>query len=104
MRHDRTAELLYANTEEADRRVGDAVNRVAHARGVAPAQISLAWLLSRPAVASPIVGAGKLAHLEDAIGSLDIQLDAQEIAALEESYVPHAVSFYQEVPGRDQDR
>ena len=53
---------------------------------------------------SPLVGAGKLTHLDDAIGALDVNLDEAECGALEASYVPHAASFYHEVPGRDQDR
>ena len=102
--HDRTAELLYAATEEADRRVVDAVGSVATARGVSRAQVSLAWLLSRPGVTAPIVGAGKIAHLEDAVGALDVQLAIGETVAIEAPYLPHAASFYREVPGSDQDR
>lgn len=104
VRHDRTAEMLYAETEAADRRVVDAVGQVSTARGVSRSQISLAWLLSRPEVTAPLVGAGKLAHLEDAIGSLDVKLDESDLTALEKSYVPHAASFCREVPGTDQDR
>ena len=104
VRHDRTAELLYAETEAADRRVVEAVGEIAQKRDVSRAQVSLAWLLSRPGVTAPIVGAGKLAHLDDALGALDLRLDGAEIAALEAPYVPHAASFYQEVPGPNQDR
>jgi aryl-alcohol dehydrogenase-like predicted oxidoreductase len=104
VRHDRTAEKLYAETEAADRRVVDAVGKVAKTRGLSRSQISLAWLLSRPEVTAPLVGAGKLPHLDDAISALDIELDTAEMAALEKPYVPHAASFYREVPGRDQDR
>ena len=64
---------------------------MATARGVSPAQIALAWLLSKPAVAAPIVGATKLHHLEDAIGALDVQLNAEEIKQLEAPYRPHPV-------------
>ncbi|MGO6853714.1 aldo/keto reductase [Rhizobium beringeri] len=104
VRHDRTAELLYAQTEAADRRVVEAVGEIAQKRDVSRAQVSLAWLLSRPGVTAPIVGAGKLAHLDDALGALELQLDHAEMSALEAPYVPHAASFYQEVPGSDQDR
>jgi aryl-alcohol dehydrogenase-like predicted oxidoreductase len=104
IRHDRTAELLYAATEASDRRVVDAVGVVASSRGVSRAQVSLAWLLSRPEVTAPLVGAGKLDHLDDAIGSLVVELEESELAALEKSYVPHAASFYRELPGPDQDR
>lgn len=104
VRHDRTADMLYAASESADRQVVDAVGRVAADRGVSYAQVALAWLLSRPQVTSPIVGAGKLAHLEDAVSALALTLSSDDCAALEDPYQPHARSFYQEIPGRDQDR
>ncbi|MBV9828406.1 MAG: aldo/keto reductase [Alphaproteobacteria bacterium] len=78
-------------SEEADRKVVDRVAQVAQARGVARAQIALAWLLHKPVITAPIVGATKLQHLDDALASLDVKLSAEEIAALEEPYVPHAV-------------
>ena len=77
--------------QDSDWDVVEAVGAVAKERGVSPAQIALAWLLSRPAVAAPIVGATKLAHLEDAIVSVDVELTAEEIARLEAPYRPHAV-------------
>ena len=77
--------------EEDDFRVVDRVTEVAGKRGVPNAQVALAWLLSRPAVTAPIVGASKMSHLEDAIAALDIKLTAEEIAALEEPYRPHPV-------------
>jgi aryl-alcohol dehydrogenase-like predicted oxidoreductase len=83
---------LYAATEEADKRVVDAVGRVADARGVPRAQIALAWVLQRPVVSSPIVGTTKPHHLEDALAALDITLTADEVAALEEPYVPHTLA------------
>jgi len=104
VRPDRTAEMLYRATAEADARVVAAVGEIAAARGVSRAQVALAWLLARPGVTSPLIGAGKIAHLEDAVGALSLTLDAAEMTALEACYVPHAASFYQEVPGRDQDR
>ena len=82
---------LFAKTEEADRKDVVRVAQVAAARGVPRAQIALAWLLAKPAITAPIVGATKLHHLDDALGSLDVKLSAEEIAALEEPYVPHAV-------------
>jgi len=66
----------------------DAVEKVATARGVPMAQIALAWVLSKPDVTAPIVGATKLKHLDDAIGALDIMLTADEIATLEAPYRP----------------
>jgi len=104
VRHDRTAEMLYLETAEADARVVAAVGEIAAARGVSRAQVALAWLLARPGVTSPLIGAGKIAQLEDAVGALSLTLDAAEMTALEACYVPHAASFYQEVPGREQDR
>jgi aryl-alcohol dehydrogenase-like predicted oxidoreductase len=82
---------LFANTEEADKKVADRVGEVAKARAVSRAQIALAWLLSKPVITAPIVGATKLHHLDDAIAAINVKLSAEEIAALEEPYVPHAV-------------
>lgn len=75
----------------SDQEVIDTVRRVAQERGVSPAQIALAWLLAKPAVAAPIIGATKLHHLDDAIAALDVQLSAEEIQQLEALYHPHAV-------------
>jgi 1-deoxyxylulose-5-phosphate synthase len=102
--HDRTAEMLYGSTEAADRQVVDAVGKIAGEREVSRSQVALSWLLSQPGVTAPLVGAGKIAHLDDAVGALDVHLEPADIAALETPYIPHAASFYQEVPGRDQDR
>jgi aryl-alcohol dehydrogenase-like predicted oxidoreductase len=71
---------------EADKPVVDAVQRIADARGVAMAQIALAWVLSKPAVACPIVGATKPKHLKDAVAALDVKLTEDEMTALEEPY------------------
>jgi len=76
---------------DADFDVVDALVRVADARGEPPARIALAWLLRQPGVVAPIVGATKLAHLEDAVAALDVVLGADEVAALEAAYVPHRV-------------
>jgi 1-deoxyxylulose-5-phosphate synthase len=65
---------------------------VAEARGVAPAQVALAWLLHQPAVTAPIVGATKLEHLEEALAAEQLSLSDEEVARLEEPYVPHPVS------------
>jgi len=61
-------------------------------RELSPAQVALAWLLRNPAVTSPIVGVTKPSHLSDAIAAVDVELDADEIAYLEEPYVPHATA------------
>lgn len=88
---DKFGQTLYRRTAEADRTVVEAVAQVAAARGVPRAQIALAWVLAKPEVSAPIVGASKAAHLEDAIAALDIVLSDAEIAELEAAYVPHAV-------------
>ena len=77
--------------QPGDQEVIETVRRVAGARGVSPAQIALAWLLSKPAVAAPIIGATKLHHLDDALAALDVQLSAEEIKQLESPYRPHPV-------------
>ena len=71
--------------------VADCVAEVAQARGVSGSQIALAWILSKPYVTSPIIGATKLGHLDQAIQALEIKLSEEEIKKLEESYKPHPV-------------
>ncbi|WP_029919463.1 aldo/keto reductase [Nevskia soli] len=92
---DKYGNTLYANTQEADQKVVEAVAAVAKARGVPRAQVAMAWLSSRPAVTSPIVGASKPEHLDDAVASLSLKLEESEIAQLEAAYVPHAVSGHE---------
>jgi aryl-alcohol dehydrogenase-like predicted oxidoreductase len=83
------AKSLYAKTAEADKRVVDRLGELAAARGVPRAQLALAWLLSKPAITTPIVGATKPHHLDDAVAAVSLKLTAEEIAALEEPYTPH---------------
>jgi 1-deoxyxylulose-5-phosphate synthase len=64
---------------------------VALQRGVQPAQVAIAWLLSKPAVTAPIIGATKIEHLETAIAAVELTLSAEEVARLEAPYQPHAV-------------
>jgi aryl-alcohol dehydrogenase-like predicted oxidoreductase len=71
--------------------VVEATKKVAAARNVPPAQVALAWLLSRPAVTAPIIGATKPEHLEDAVRAVDLKLTPEELKALEAPYQPHAV-------------
>jgi aryl-alcohol dehydrogenase-like predicted oxidoreductase len=78
-------------TQEADDRVVECVEQVAKSRGVPAAQVALAWLLAKPGVTAPIVGASKPHHLKDAVAALSVKLTQQEIAQLEEVYVPHPV-------------
>jgi aryl-alcohol dehydrogenase-like predicted oxidoreductase len=89
-RTDSFGDSLY--TPEVDFDVIDRANEVAAARGVPAAQIALAWLLHKPAVTAPIVGATKLEHLEDAIAAEQLSLGEDEIGRLEEPYLPHAIS------------
>ncbi len=84
---DRVAEMY----EDSDFDVVDVVREVAEKRGLPPAQIALAWLLGKPAVAAPIVGATKLGHLEDAIAATDVTLSEEEVARLEAPYRPHPI-------------
>ena len=74
-----------------DAAVVEANRAVAKSRGVSPAETALAWLLSKPGVTAPIIGATKMEHLEAAVKALDLTLGAEEIAALEKPYQPHAV-------------
>ncbi|HSR45912.1 MAG TPA: aldo/keto reductase [Acidimicrobiia bacterium] len=87
---DQVDQIFY--TDSADWDVVEAVRSVAGERGQSPAKIALAWLLANPVVSSPIVGATKLAHLEDAVAALDIDLSNEEMSILEAPYRPHAVS------------
>jgi aryl-alcohol dehydrogenase (NADP+) len=76
---------------DSDFAVLDAVRAVASEKDVSPAQVALAWLLHKPEVTSPIVGATKMKHLEEAIAAVDIELSEEDIARLEEPYVTHPV-------------
>ena len=88
---DQFGRTLYEQSADADRRVVEAVAAVAAGRGVPRAQVALAWVLAKPVVSAPIVGASKAAHLDDAVAALDIVLSDEEIERLEAPYVPHAV-------------
>ena len=82
---------LYARTEDADRRVVEAIAKVASERGVSMSQVALAWHFSKPFVTAPIIGATRPHHLTDAIAAEQLVLTADDIAALEAPYVPHPV-------------
>ena len=88
---DEFGKTLYV-VPDADRLVVDAVASIAAARGVPRAQVALAWMLDKPWVTAPIVGASKAQHLDDAVAALSLSLTPGEVGALEEHYVPHAVS------------
>ncbi|MGA7317052.1 MAG: aldo/keto reductase [Silvibacterium sp.] len=76
---------------DSDFKIVDRVTEIAQKRGVSNAQIALAWMLSKPEVSAPIIGASKMHHLDDALKALDLRLDADEIKALEEPYEPHPI-------------
>ena len=86
---DEYAQKLYYQDSDFD--VVDQVTAVAKRHGVPNAQIALAWLLAQPGVTSPIVGASKMAHLEDALAALELKLETSELQDLEKPYTPHAV-------------
>ena len=92
---DEYGKKLYSGTEEADKLVVDRVGEIARARGIPRAQIALAWLLHKPAVTAPIVGATKLHHLEEAAAALEVKLSDAEIEALEAPYVPHPIAGFE---------
>jgi aryl-alcohol dehydrogenase-like predicted oxidoreductase len=92
---DKFGKTMYATTEEADHKVVDRLEEVAKQRGISMAQLALAWMLAKPYVTSPIIGATKPGHLEDAIAALSVKLAPEEIAELETAYVPHPVLGFQ---------
>jgi 1-deoxyxylulose-5-phosphate synthase len=89
---DEFGKTLYTKTLEADRAVIERVAEVAKKRGVPRAQVALAWVLQKPEVASPIIGASKPQHLDDAVASLSLRLTPEEIVMLEEPYIPHPLA------------
>jgi aryl-alcohol dehydrogenase (NADP+) len=82
------AEMYY---QVADFAVADRVAEIAGQRGVASAQIALAWLLHKPGITAPIIGATKMPQLDEALAALEIRLTEDEIELLEQPYVPHPV-------------
>ncbi|WIM99264.1 aldo/keto reductase [Actinoplanes oblitus] len=86
--------LVARLSQEEDFLVADAVAEVAAARAVPAAQVALAWLLAKPAVTAPIIGASKERHIDDAVAAVDLKLTEDEIARLEAPYRPHAVIGY----------
>jgi aryl-alcohol dehydrogenase-like predicted oxidoreductase len=89
---DTFSKALYERAADADRQVVDAVQKVAAARGIPAAQVALAWLLQKPGVTAPIVGATRPKHLEDAVAACDVSLSEADVKALEAPYVPHTVA------------
>lgn len=88
---DPIAKQKYDAMAEADRRVVERLAEVAGKHGVPRAQIALAWLLHKKPVVAPVIGATKVSHVETAVGAVSIELTPEEIAYLEEPYIPHPV-------------
>ena len=88
---DEFGKTLYAPD---DRHIVEALAHIAEQRGVSRAQIALAWMLSKPVITAPIIGASKLSHLNDAVAALSVKLSDDEIAQLEAPYAPHAVAGF----------
>ncbi|MBL1224075.1 aldo/keto reductase [Enterococcus sp. BWR-S5] len=88
---DSTAKSKYDGTEAQDKIIVQRVAEIAENHGVLRAQVALAWLLQKEAVVAPIIGATKESHLLDALPAIDLTLAADEIAYLEEPYIPHRV-------------
>lgn len=88
---DQIAKYKYDSTAEADKLIVDRLAEIAQKRGVPRAQIALAWLMQKEPVTIPIIGVTKISQLEEAIPSVSIELKPEEIAYLEEPYVPHRI-------------
>jgi len=83
---------LYSKLAEGDREIIDEVGNIASRRNIPRAQVALAWLLRKPLITAPIIGATKPQHLQDAVAALDVKLTDEEVKALEAPYVPHPVT------------
>lgn len=88
---DEYGKTLYSHTEENDAAIAGRVEALADRKGVSRAQIALAWMLSKPAVTAPIIGASREEQLADLVKAVEVTLDAAEIAELEEAYQPHPI-------------
>ncbi|MFC4112901.1 aldo/keto reductase [Nonomuraea zeae] len=87
--------LAESRHDEADFDIVDEVRAIATGHGRSPAQISLAWLLGRPGVTAPVIGATKVHHVDEAVAALDVALTGEEVARLEAPYRPHPVSGHE---------
>ncbi|TFH90270.1 aldo/keto reductase [Vibrio ouci] len=91
-RTDKVLEWLYSSAEQSDEKIISTLNDIANQKNSKPAHIALAWLLSKPAVTSPIVGATSVEQLVDNVRCFDIELAEEEIMALEKFYTPHTAA------------
>jgi 1-deoxyxylulose-5-phosphate synthase len=92
---DFATKLYGKETTDADQRVLERLEQLSRARGIPQAQIALAWLLHKPGLVAPIVGASKPHHLDDAVAAVGVKLNAEEIARLEEPYIPHPIAGHE---------
>jgi aryl-alcohol dehydrogenase-like predicted oxidoreductase len=92
---DQIAKGKYDATADTDRQVVERVAELAERLRVPRVHIALAWLLQKQPVTAPIIGATKISHLEDAVGALSVKLIPEEVAYLEEPYVPHRIVGHQ---------
>ena len=91
---DEFGKTLYRQAVDSDKQIVERVAQLAEKRGVSRAQAALAWMLSKPVITSPIIGASKMHHLDDAVAAVTLKLTSEEIASLEEPYVPHAIAGF----------
>ncbi len=89
--NDVVGQRFFPTSSKSDREVVERVAELAGKHGVPRAQIALAWLLQKEPITSPIIGATKMSHLEDAAASLSVKLTVEEVSFLEEPYTPHQV-------------
>jgi 1-deoxyxylulose-5-phosphate synthase len=94
METDEFGKTLYVAAQDSDRRIIERVGEIAAKRGVPRAQVALAWMLQKPFITAPIVGASKPHHFDDAVAALSLKLSDAEIAALEEPYMPHPIAGF----------
>ena len=92
---DQIQKMKYDATAETDRKVVERVAEIAEKHGATRTHVALAWLLQKEPVTAPIIGATKISHLEEAIGALSVKLTQEEVAHLEEPYVPHRIVGHQ---------
>jgi aryl-alcohol dehydrogenase-like predicted oxidoreductase len=92
---DQIQKMKYDATADTDRHIVERVAEIAEKRGVSRVHIALAWLLQKEPVTAPIIGATKIAHLEEAVGALSVKLTQEEVTYLEAPYVPHHIVGHQ---------
>jgi aryl-alcohol dehydrogenase-like predicted oxidoreductase len=92
---DEYGKTLYRASQASDRAIVERVGEIAARRGVSRAQVALAWMLQKPHVTAPIIGTGSARHLDDALAAMTLGLTDEEMAALEQPYVPHPVEGYE---------